>query len=121
MAFRGFLIDATLVNRPITATPRLQRGQAFLCAFDLIELDGADLQAKPFCERKARLAKLLAGKLGGIVINDHVATDGAALFPAYPAGLSTSPVSIDDHPAHAPASSRWTLARCAHTVCARLM
>ena len=37
---------------------------------------------KPFRERKARLAKLLAGKPGGIVINDHVEADGAALFAA---------------------------------------
>jgi len=34
--------------------------EAMLYAFDLLELDGADLRALPLGERKARLAKLLA-------------------------------------------------------------
>ena len=40
------------------------------------------MRPKPFSERKARPAKLLAGKPGGIVINGHVEADGAALFAA---------------------------------------
>ena len=47
-----------------------------------MELDGEDLRAKPLSERKAKLARLLAGQQGGIVINEHVEADGAALFAA---------------------------------------
>lgn len=55
---------------------------AFLYAFDLLELDGEDLRAAPLEERKARLAKLLAGSKAGIVYSEHVEFDGPAVFAA---------------------------------------
>jgi bifunctional non-homologous end joining protein LigD len=58
-------------------------GEAFLYAFDLIEVDGQDLRHQPFSERKARLATLLPEQHpGGIVINEHVQADGASVFTA---------------------------------------
>jgi len=56
--------------------------EAMLYAFDLLELDGADLRALPLGERKARLAKLLARKpiAVAIVFNEHTDEDGAIVF-----------------------------------------
>ena len=72
--------DGLAVFEALQATKRWP--EAFLYAFDLVELDGADLRSKPFGERKAKLAKLLARQKGGIVISEHVEADGAAVFAA---------------------------------------
>jgi bifunctional non-homologous end joining protein LigD len=56
--------------------------EAFLYAFDLLEVDGQDLRLHPFNERKRWLAKFLRGCPGGIAINEHVEADGAAVFAA---------------------------------------
>jgi bifunctional non-homologous end joining protein LigD len=53
---------------------------AVLFAFDLIERDGKDLRDRPFIERKAALARLLRGSEAGILLNEHVAEDGATVF-----------------------------------------
>jgi bifunctional non-homologous end joining protein LigD len=53
---------------------------AILYAFDLIEHDGADLRNLPFLERKAALARLLRDTEVGILLNEHVAGDGATVF-----------------------------------------
>jgi bifunctional non-homologous end joining protein LigD len=54
--------------------------RAMLYAFDLIELNGVDLRGLPFLERKGTLARLLRGIEAGIVLNDHIAEDGAIVF-----------------------------------------
>src|SRR5262245_35736759 len=54
--------------------------RAFLYAFDLLELDGADLRALALEERKARLARLLRNALAGIRLAEHVEADGALVF-----------------------------------------
>jgi hypothetical protein len=43
-------------------------------------LDGKDLRPLPLCERKAKLAKLLARAPVGIVFNEHTDEDGAVVF-----------------------------------------
>jgi hypothetical protein len=48
-----------------------------LYAFDLLELNGKDLRPLPLGERKAKLAKLLAGAAAGIVFNEHTSENGA--------------------------------------------
>src|SRR6266436_1912364 len=53
---------------------------AVLYAFDLIELDGADLRNLAFLNRKAALARLLRNTKAGIVLNEHVAGDGPTVF-----------------------------------------
>jgi bifunctional non-homologous end joining protein LigD len=53
---------------------------AILHAFDLLELNGKDLRPLPLGERKAKLAKLLAGSTAGIVFNEHTDEDGATVF-----------------------------------------
>ena len=55
-------------------------GQAFLYAFDLLELNGNDYRREPLEKRKAKLAKLLARAEPGIRLNEHVEDDGADIF-----------------------------------------
>ncbi len=52
-------------------------------AFDLLELDGADLTAQPLVERKAKLAALLDGHAGVIHYSDHIVGQGEALFDKF--------------------------------------
>jgi bifunctional non-homologous end joining protein LigD len=54
--------------------------EAMLYAFDLLELDGEDLRQLPLGDRKKRLARLLGRRRVGIVLSDHAAADGAAIF-----------------------------------------
>jgi bifunctional non-homologous end joining protein LigD len=50
----------------------------FLCAFDLLELDGEDWRPRPL--GKAKLRKLLTGARAGVQFNEHLEGDGAANF-----------------------------------------
>jgi ATP-dependent DNA ligase len=59
---------------------RAHDDEAFLCAFDLLDLDGEDWRQRPLRERKARLAKLLAKVPAGIQYTEHLEGDGAAIF-----------------------------------------
>ena len=61
---------------------RRVKPEAFLSAFDLLELDGQDMRRKPIEDRKATLAKLLASARGsnGIHFVDHLEFDDAAMF-----------------------------------------
>jgi len=54
--------------------------QAFLWAFDLLELDGEDLRSSPLFERKGALRRLLRRAKIGIHFVDHLEGDGAKLF-----------------------------------------
>jgi bifunctional non-homologous end joining protein LigD len=49
-------------------------------AFDLLEIDGEDLRARPLGVRKKRLARLLGKRRIGIVISEHTDEDGALIF-----------------------------------------
>ena len=51
-----------------------------LYAFDLLELDGADLRGLPLIDRKAMLGKLLAPVVGGIELSEHIEADGVLVF-----------------------------------------
>jgi ATP-dependent DNA ligase len=53
---------------------------AILCAFDLIELDGADLRCEPIETRKATLRSLLKRAPAGIIYNETFDGDGAELY-----------------------------------------
>jgi bifunctional non-homologous end joining protein LigD len=84
---RSFTLDGEAVVSGEDGIPvfdRLHRRQkvtdAMLYAFDLLELNGEDLQSLALADRKARLAKLLARSRSGIVFNDHSDDDGAMIF-----------------------------------------
>ena len=84
---RSFIIDGEAVVcggdgvAVFAALHRRRRASnAFLYAFDLLELDGEDLRAQPLGERKLRLARLLKRAPLGIVLNDYTDELGAAVF-----------------------------------------
>src|SRR6478672_3627271 len=52
--------------------------QAFLYAFDLLELDGTDLRREPLEVRKATLASILRKSRHGVRLNEHLAYDWRA-------------------------------------------
>ena len=58
---------------------RRHDGDAFLYAFDLIELNGDDLRRDPLEVRKATLRSMLA-KAGGLRFNEHIEADGPIVF-----------------------------------------
>jgi ATP-dependent DNA ligase len=62
------------LHRPRKAT------DAILYAFDLLELNGKDLRPLPLADRKAKVARLLARALAGIVFNEHTDENGAVVF-----------------------------------------
>ena len=51
-----------------------------MCAFDVIELDGADLRRSPIEERKQRLAAVLRQLHHGIAFNETYGGDGAVIY-----------------------------------------
>jgi ATP-dependent DNA ligase len=57
-----------------------------LAAFDLIELQAADLRKEPLFNRKQRLARLLSGGPEAIVYNEHITHDGPCVRPRLPLG-----------------------------------
>ena len=59
---------------------RLLDDAAVLCAFDLIEADGADLRRQPLERRKAMLAELLVGVRDGVAFNQHFEGEGGIVF-----------------------------------------
>ena len=59
---------------------RIRDHAAVLCAFDLIELDGADLRWQPLERRKTTLADLLRDVRDGIAFNQHFTGDGMIIF-----------------------------------------
>jgi bifunctional non-homologous end joining protein LigD len=59
---------------------RAHDDEAFLYAFDLLELDGEDWRSRPLDERKTKLRKLLTGARAGIQFSEHLDGDGATIF-----------------------------------------
>jgi bifunctional non-homologous end joining protein LigD len=85
---RSCLIDGEVVccddrGLAIFSTLRRRRNEpdAFLYAFDLLELDGLDMRREPIETRKATLASLLRKGKPGVRLNEHIAhPNGAAVF-----------------------------------------
>ena len=51
---------------------RQNEPEAFLYAFDLLELDGTDLRREPIEVRKATLASILRNSRQGVRLNEHM-------------------------------------------------
>jgi bifunctional non-homologous end joining protein LigD len=84
---RSCLIDGEAVicdDNGLAVFERLRKvrrsPQVFLCAFDLLELDGKDLRREPFEVRKATLASLLRPGLPGLQFNQHLTHPGDIVF-----------------------------------------
>jgi bifunctional non-homologous end joining protein LigD len=68
-------------ERMRAAVGRKGSRDAFLYAFDLLELDGVDLRREPWSDRRWKLAKLLRNATDGIRLSDHIdRADGNAIF-----------------------------------------
>ena len=68
-------------NRLRAAMGRKGSRQAFLYAFDLLELDGADMRREPWDTRRATLASLLRKAADGIRLCEHLdSADGETVF-----------------------------------------
>jgi bifunctional non-homologous end joining protein LigD len=59
---------------------RRHDGDAVLCAFDLLELDGRDLRREPIEDRKTALGELLTGGRPGLVVNWFFGQPGSEVF-----------------------------------------
>jgi hypothetical protein len=60
---------------------RRNEPRAFLYAFDLLELNGADFRGEPIEVRKATLASVLRKSRPGVRLNEHLEhTEGAIVF-----------------------------------------
>jgi bifunctional non-homologous end joining protein LigD len=77
---RSCLIDGEVVccdERGVAAFHVLRRRrnepEAFLYAFDLLELEGLDMRRELIETRKATLASILRKSLPGVRLNDHIA------------------------------------------------
>ncbi len=84
---RSFLIDGEAIvtdDGGLAIFDLIRRarhgGDAVLCAFDLIELDGEDLRRKPIEDRKAKLARLIRTLRPGIALNEHYTGHGEIVF-----------------------------------------
>ena len=85
---RSCLIDGEVVccdEKGVTTFQLLRHRrnepQAFLYAFDLLELNGADLRREPIEVRKATLASILRKSRPGVRLNDHLEhPEGAVVF-----------------------------------------
>jgi bifunctional non-homologous end joining protein LigD len=80
---RSCLIDGEAVScddNGVAVFARLRRKPSgrhgFLCAFDLLELNGKDLRREPIETRKATLASLLRKRPPGLRLNGHLAHPG---------------------------------------------
>jgi bifunctional non-homologous end joining protein LigD len=69
------------MRRMCTVRHRRNEPKAFLYAFDLLELNGADLQPEPIEVPKATLASILRKSRPGVRLNGHVEhPEGAVVF-----------------------------------------
>jgi bifunctional non-homologous end joining protein LigD len=84
---RSCLIDGEAVccdDDGLAVFERLRRkregGRVFLCAFDLLELDGKDLRREPLEVRKSTLDSLLRPRRPGLQFNQHLTHPGDVVF-----------------------------------------
>ena len=64
---------------------RRNEAEAFLYAFDLLELDGTDLRREPIEVRKATLASILRKSRPGVRLNEHLEHPEGASCSSTPA------------------------------------
>ena len=87
LGVRSCLIDGEAVccdDGGLAVFERLRRkregGRVFLCAFDLLELDGKDLRREPLEVRKSTLDSLLRPRRPGLQFNQHLTHPGDVVF-----------------------------------------
>lgn len=59
---------------------RVDDAEACLYAFDLLELNGAEVGQEPFEDRKKKLVKILRKPRHGVMLSEHTDDDGDLIF-----------------------------------------
>jgi DNA ligase 1 len=78
-----FAILQTRIGRDAVSARDLERAPVSFLAYDLLEEAGQDIRAVPLAERRARLAVVLEGRGGRLLLSDELAAvDWAALETA---------------------------------------
>jgi bifunctional non-homologous end joining protein LigD len=81
---------------------------ASVCAFDLLELDGAAIRKLPLLDRKQKLERLLAKVKDGIEFNGYIEGDAHAIFEhACKLGCEGIVAKRKDLPYESGRSKRW--------------
>jgi bifunctional non-homologous end joining protein LigD len=84
------------------------RRSAHLLVFDILSFEGRDLRNKPLIERRAVLAKLLAGAPAALHLSEHLDGDGAVIFGhACRLGLEGIVSKVKDSPYRSGPSTTW--------------
>jgi ATP-dependent DNA ligase len=87
---------------------RVHDSEAFLYAFDLLELDGEGWRPRSLDAREAGLEKLLAKAPAGIRFTQHIEGDGATIFAhACKFGLEGIVSKHREHPYRSGPSKAW--------------
>jgi bifunctional non-homologous end joining protein LigD len=95
-------------DRLRAAVGRLGSRDAFLYAFDLLEINGTNLRRDAWDERRKVLARLLRGVSKGIRISEHLDGDGATAFRhACRMGLEGIVAKRRDRPYRSGRSADW--------------
>jgi bifunctional non-homologous end joining protein LigD len=112
------VMDEAGVSRFVELVADLKAGRSnrmVYYAFDLLHLDGSNLEGAALADRKARLAKVLesAPKGGAIRYSDHVQGDGRELLAkACSLGLEGIISKRTDKPYRSGRRDDWTKAKC---------
>jgi bifunctional non-homologous end joining protein LigD len=85
---RAFVIDAEAVFCSEDGVPDFERlmsrrvdREVFAYRFDLLALDGDDLRPQPLEQRRAKLTRVLAQSMDGIVLSEHMDGElGAVMY-----------------------------------------
>jgi bifunctional non-homologous end joining protein LigD len=95
------------------ALSRTDDSKIMFFAFDLLELDGADLRKRPLVDRKAALRKLLSRGPSRLRYSEHLDTDGAAMLKrACEMGLEGIISKRADAPYRAGRNMDWQKSKC---------
>lgn len=107
--------DFGLLQRAIGKRPSLHdAGEIIFYAFDLLYLDGHDLQNLPLSERRRRLEPIVAGRTGPIRFSEEVNADGEEFFRvACEHGLEGIIAKRRDKPYRSGRRPEWLKIKCA--------
>jgi bifunctional non-homologous end joining protein LigD len=95
-------------DRLRAAVGRRGSGEAFLMAFDVMEINGTDLRRDGWDERRKALARLLRSAGDGILLSEHLDGDGALAFAhACKLGLEGIVAKRRDRPYRSGRTADW--------------
>lgn len=108
------LSDFGLLQRAVGKKPSLHDpGEIILYVFDLLYLDGHDLQKLPLSERRRQLESIVAGRTGAIRFSEELNADGEEVFRvACELGLEGIIAKRRDKPYRSGRRPEWLKIKC---------